>query len=72
MTAAQASGEADDALATQLYHQYTNGVYYTQLQEAVLVAVNATGTPIDINGDSVLRQYTVSYTHLTLPTKRIV
>lgn len=61
MTAAQASGEADDALATQLYHQYTNGVYYTQLQEAVLVAVNATGTPIDINGDSVLRQYKRAY-----------
>ncbi|WFD36077.1 chitin synthase [Malassezia cuniculi] len=62
--AARVAGDAEDALATQLYHQYTNGVYYTQLQEAVLVAVNAYGSPVDVNGDAVLRTYKRAYRDL--------
>ena len=52
---------AEDTLATRLYHQYTNGVYYTQLQEAVLIAVNAAGAPVDVNGDHTLRAYKRAY-----------
>ena len=33
-------GGAEDELVTRLYHRYQQAVYYTQLQESVLVSVN--------------------------------
>ena len=36
-------GGAEDELVTRLYHRYQQAVYYTQLQESVLVSVNPYG-----------------------------
>ena len=54
-------GGAEDELVTRLYHRYQQAVYYTQLQESVLVSVNPYGAAADVNGDDVLREYKRAY-----------
>ena len=53
--------DAEDALVTQLFHRYQQGTYYTQLQESVLVAVNAYGSRVDVGGDDILQMYKRAY-----------
>ncbi|WFD42488.1 chitin synthase [Malassezia psittaci] len=55
------SGDLEDELTTRLCHRYYQGIYYTQIQESVLVAVNPFHTPVDVNGEEVLRSYSDAY-----------
>ena len=42
-------GAADDELVTLLCHRYYQSLYYTQLQESVLVVLNPYRTAVDVN-----------------------
>ena len=50
-------GAADDELVTLLCHRYYQSLYYTQLQESVLVVLNPYRTAVDVNSTEVLHEY---------------
>ena len=66
--AGPAAGVAEDELSTQLCHRYYQGIYYTQIQESVLVAINPFHTPVDVNGEEVLRDYCRAYRDMRYTT----
>lgn len=62
------AGDAEDELMTQLCHRYYQSMYYSQIQESVLVAINPFHTPVDVNEDDVLREYTRAYRDMRYTT----
>ena len=63
-----AAGGAEDELATQLCHRYYQGIFYTQIQESVLVVLNPFHTPVDVNGEETLREYCRAYRDMRYTT----
>ena len=53
----RADGDAEDELVTHVCHRYYQSLYYTQLQEAVLLVLNPFQTAVDVNSEEVLRAY---------------
>lgn len=49
--------DVDDGLVTQLCHRYYQGLYYTQIQESLLVVLNPFRPAIDVNSEDILRAY---------------
>ena len=53
----RADGDGEDELVTHVCHRYYQSLYYTQLQEAVLLVLNPFQTAVDVNSEEVLRAY---------------
>lgn len=51
-------GDVEDELLTRVCHRYYQSLYYTQVQESVLLVTNPYHAAVDVNSEDVLRTYT--------------
>ena len=64
--AAETRAEVEDEMLTRVCHRYYQSLYYTQVQESVLLVTNPYHAAVDVNSEDVLRAYTREFRDIRL------